>query len=154
MEQKPQTKKKHIPLLHEEITGAILNAQREVQKLYHAHPHYSEANLREAMAVELRAHGFEAKTEYQFKRMHREQVIGIVRVDLFVNTEVVVELKLADELAEEHRVQIKEYLLDAQKPVGMLIRFSVENGSAFERIFEPRFAPLRERDEGTEVGGQ
>ena len=141
MEQAPQTKKKHIPLLHEEITGAILNAQREVQKLYSAHPHYSEANLREAMAVELREHGFEVKTEHRFKRLHHGQLIGVSKVDLLVNGLVIVEIKLADEFKEKHREQIKVYLLDGECAIGMLLRFSIEKGIGFERIFEPRFAP-------------
>jgi GxxExxY protein len=141
MEQKAQPNKKHILLLHEEITAAILNAQREVQKLYRAHPHYSEANLREAMAAELRAHGWKVESEHSFKRMHLGQSIGNSKVDLFVNDAVIVELKIADEFKASHRKQLQEYLLDGKQPIGMLLRFSVTTGKGFERHFEPRYAP-------------
>ena len=45
-------------------------------------------------------------------------------MDLFVEDELVVELKTVDELHKKHYAQVRSYLKAVQKPVGLLVNFA------------------------------
>ncbi len=133
-------RKKHIPLLHEKITGAILDAYAQVYALYRERQGYSEENFRGAMVIELRERGFEVETEVEVQRTYRGQVIGSSRVDLVVAHQVAVELKKCKQLRDSDASQLMTYLRDLQMAVGLVLKFGGTKPE-FRRVFEPRFAP-------------
>jgi GxxExxY protein len=54
-----------------------------------------------------------------------EEIEGGYKIDLLVEREVVVELKVVEQLLEVHKAQLLSYLKLADKPVGLLINFHV-----------------------------
>jgi len=48
------------------------------------------------------------------------------RIDLFVDDELIVELKSVDKIMEIHRAQLLTYMKLAKAKVGLLINFNVE----------------------------
>ena len=55
------------------------------------------------------------------KVYYEDQVVGDFFIDLFVENEIVVELKSMQNLAKDHEVQLVNYLNGVKKEVGLLI---------------------------------
>ena len=61
--------------------------------------------------------------EKPLKVYYEDQVVGDFFIDLFVQDEIVVELKSIQSIAKEHEVQLVNYLNGVKKEVGLLINF-------------------------------
>jgi len=61
--------------------------------------------------------------EKPLKVYYEDQVVGDFFVDIFVENEIVVELKAVTGLAKEHEVQLVNYLNALKKEVGLLVNF-------------------------------
>jgi GxxExxY protein len=55
------------------------------------------------------------------------EVEGDYRIDLLVEGQVIVELKVVEQLLEVHKAQVLSYLKLANKQVGLLINFNVDH---------------------------
>ena len=141
---KPKDKPKHIPLLHQEITGKILDAYANVFALYRTRPGYSEKNFSEAMLIELGALGLSVATNTRVPRLYKDRVIGWNEIDLLVDDKVGVELKKAERLTAADEAQLMTYLRDRGLAVGLVLKFGGTTPE-FKRVFEPRNAPPRAR---------
>jgi len=53
------------------------------------------------------------------------EIEGGYKIDLLVENQVVVELKVVEQLLDFHKAQLLSYLKLANKPVGLLINFNV-----------------------------
>ena len=109
----------------DEITGAIIDASIKIHR--DLGPGLLESVYETLLAKELERHGF---------RVERQKVIqfeydGIVfenglRVDLLVESRVVVELKSVDELTRNFSMKVRTYIRLLNLPVGLLINFGGE----------------------------
>ena len=82
------------------------------------------------MIIELTKSGLNVEPENPLKVYYEEEIVGDFYVDLFVESEIVVELKSVKSLAKEHEVQLVNYLNGLKKNIGLLINFGqsgVEN---------------------------
>ena len=61
--------------------------------------------------------------EKQLKVYYEDKVVGEFFVDLFVENEIVVELKSVENLIKVHEVQLVNYLNGLKKEIGLLINF-------------------------------
>jgi GxxExxY protein len=99
--------------LHSELTGKVLAAYFAVyRELGLRRTAYTEGELVQALAVELRRRGLSVRTEVPVVRRYRERRIGEGAVDLVVEEKVAVEVKRVRRLTEEHRAQLEAYLRD------------------------------------------
>ena len=57
------------------------------------------------------------------KVYYDDQIVGDFYVDLFVENEIVVELKSVKKIVPEHEVQLVNYLNGMKKETGLLINF-------------------------------
>jgi len=87
-------------------------------------PGFLEKTYHRAVEVELAHQGVHFESEKEIKLRYRDKHIGIDRLDLVVENELVVELKTVDELHKKHYAQVRSYLKAAKKPVGLLVNFS------------------------------
>ena len=65
---------------------------------------------------------FEAEKEIELR--YKGDPIGTHRLDLFVENELVIELKTVEELHKKHYAQVRSYLKAIHKPVGLLVNFA------------------------------
>lgn len=65
---------------------------------------------------------FESQKEIQLE--YRGRKIGIHRLDLLVENELVVELKTVETLHKNHYAQVRSYLKAVNRPIGLLVNFS------------------------------
>ena len=91
--------------------------------VYHGHGHL-EKEYENALAHRLRKAGFDVKQQHPIKVYDEDgTLIGDYLADLLVEGELIVELKTAKALANEHEAQVLGYLKSACLEHGLLINF-------------------------------
>jgi GxxExxY protein len=127
-------------LLHEELTHAIIGTYYDV---YNGTGRtYPEFIYERAMVHDLRHRGITCRQQEEYQVFYKDKLVGSQHLDLFVASEVVVEIKVAPELIDLHRAQAFSYLKVADREVGLLCNFGSEKPQ-FERLyFRPR--PVQE----------
>ena len=84
---------------------------------------FLESVYRRSMVIELPKAGLKVEDEKALQVYYDNEVVGNFSVDLFVEDEVVVELKSVQNLAKEHEVQLVNYLNVLKNDIGLLINF-------------------------------
>ena len=109
-----------------EITGAVVDAAMKVHTLLG--PGLLEQTYQHCLAHELRKRGLEARTEVYLPVLYDGNLIDIgYRLDMLVESEVIIEAKSTYAIASIHKAQLLTYLKLAKKKVGLLINFNVEH---------------------------
>ena len=75
------------------------------------------------MVIELRKQGLEVTAQAPFTVLYEAEVVGEYFADLLVANAVIVELKAAKDLCDEHDAQLLNYLKAAPHEVGLLLNF-------------------------------
>lgn len=75
------------------------------------------------MFIELRAEGLFVECQKPIKVKYREEGVGDYYADLVVNNLIIIELKAAETLIEEHGIQLINYLKGTEIEVGLLLNF-------------------------------
>ena len=84
---------------------------------------FLESVYKKAMIIELNKKNLTVEKEKSLKVYYDKKVVGDFYVDLFVEDEIIVELKSIQNLAKEHEVQLVNYLNGLHKEIGLLINF-------------------------------
>ena len=108
-------------MLHAEITEKIIHAFYHV---YNALGYgFLEKVYENAMTVELRKMGLRAEPQKGISVFYESETVGEYFADFLVEDAVIVELKAAKGVAEEHEAQLINYLKATDKEVGLLLNF-------------------------------
>lgn len=114
----------HGGLIHGEITEQILGAAIEVQK--RLGPGMVESTYESCLCHEMDLRGLQVARQVQmspeFKGMRMAEAY---RLDLLVESKVIVELKSVEALLPIHEAQLMTYLKLSSIKVGFLINFNV-----------------------------
>ena len=78
----------------------------------------------EALKIDLNEHGLHFECQKEIKIEYLGVVVGIHRLDLVVENEIIVELKAVKELADIHFAQLRSYLKATGLKVGLLLNFT------------------------------
>lgn len=106
---------------HSEITDKIIKA---FYKVYNTLGYgFLEKVYENAMFIELVASGLSVQKQKQIKVFYQEQEVGEYYADLLIEESVIVELKAAENLCEEHEFQLINYLKATEIEVGLLLNF-------------------------------
>ena len=123
-------------MLHENITDKIIGAY---YKVYNTLGYgFLEKVYENAMAIELRKSGLKINQQQNIKVYYDSLVIGDYFADLFVEDLVIIELKAAENLKEEHEAQLTNYLRATTIEIGLLLNFGKEP-QLKRKIFQNRF---------------
>lgn len=107
---------------HEEITHKIIGAAYQVYNQLGFG--FLESVYKKAMIIELTRTDLKVEAEKALKVYYDNQIVGDFYVDLFVQEQIIVELKSVQNLSKEHEVQLVNYLNGLKKEIGLLINFS------------------------------
>jgi len=108
-------------MLLEPVTDSILKAFCTV---YNGLGYgFLEKVYQNALQMELCESGFTVQKEQTILVFYKGCVVGEYCADLIVNDVVILELKAAEALREEHAAQLKNYLKATDKEVGLLLNF-------------------------------
>lgn len=108
----------------DKITGIIVDCAMKVHTALG--PGMLESVYEKCLKHELKKKGFKVDSQVWLPvRYDGELIEGGYKIDLLVENEVIVELKVVERLLEIHKAQMLSYLELAGKRVGLLINFNV-----------------------------
>jgi GxxExxY protein len=104
--------------LSNQIIGAAIKVHKELG------PGFLESIYEEALKVELSENELDFTSQMEVQIEYLGVLVGLHRLDLLVQNEVIVELKAVKELADIHFAQLRSYLKATGMKVGLLLNFS------------------------------
>ncbi len=108
-------------MLLEDLTSKIIKAFYRVNDLLGFG--FLEKVYENSMYIELKKMGLEVEKQKNIKVYYKGYEVGDYFADLIVNNSVVIELKAAESLCEEHEAQLINYLRATKLEVGLLFNF-------------------------------
>ena len=110
-----------MELLHQDITDKIIKAFYVVyNELGYG---FLEKVYQNALVLELTAMGMACEKQKPIKVYYNEQTVGEYFADIIVNDCIILELKAAETIVEEHEYQLINYLRATEIEVGLLLNF-------------------------------
>lgn len=108
-------------LLYKDITDRIIKAFYEVyNELGYG---FLEKVYENALFLELSTLGLICEKQKKINVFYDNQIVGEYYADIIVNDAVIIELKAAETLCEEHEFQLINYLKATEIEVGLLLNF-------------------------------
>jgi len=106
------------------ITSQIIQAAIAVHKALG--PGLLESVYQKCMVIELNRMGIRVESELELPIFYRDQKITDLgfRIDLLVESVIIVELKSVEAVKPVHKKQLLTYLRLAEKEIGLLINFN------------------------------
>ncbi len=111
-------------MLHSEITDKILKAFFTVNNSLVFG--FLEKVYENAMVIELNKMELKVEKQRNIKVYYQGREIGDYYADLIVNDLVIIELKAAESLCQEHEAQLINYLKATNIEVGLLLNFGLK----------------------------
>ena len=115
-------KKIRVSHQFEELSKKVIGAAIAVHK--ELGPGFLESIYEEALKVELNNNGVSSFSQKEIRIEYSGVVVGIHRLDLVVEDQIIVELKAVKELADIHFAQVRSYLKATGLKIGLLLNFS------------------------------
>lgn len=107
--------------LHKELTSKIISAFYNV---YNALGYgFLEKVYENSLEIELKKTGFEVEKQFPINVFYDEINVGKYYADLVVEHKVILELKAAESICEEHEFQLINYLKTTEFEIGLLLNF-------------------------------
>jgi GxxExxY protein len=106
----------------EALSGQIIEAALHVHKALGAG--FLESVYENAMKVALRKRNLAFESQREVRVLYESEEVGLHRLDLIVNNEIVVELKAIKALEDLHFAQVRSYLKATGLRVGLLMNFN------------------------------
>ena len=108
-------------MLHSDLTEKIIKAFYIVyNKLGYG---FLEKVYENALVIELKKMGFNVLQQQKIVVKYDGYRVGEYFADLVINDVIIIELKAAESLIEEHKNQLINYLKATEKEVGLLLNF-------------------------------
>jgi GxxExxY protein len=107
---------------HKELTDKILYAffKKTYARLGYG---FLEKVYENAMAIELRRLGLNVEQQAKIDVYYEGEIVGEYFADLLIEGNVIVELKAAQRITDEHEAQLLNYLRATPYEVGLLLNF-------------------------------
>jgi GxxExxY protein len=106
----------------EKLTSKIIECAITVHKKLG--PGFLESIYQAAMLLDLVKQGLKVESQKEIKVFYDGKEIGLHRIDLVVEGQVIVELKTVKEFDDSHIAQLLSYLKAADLRVGLLLNFA------------------------------
>jgi GxxExxY protein len=104
--------------LTDKIISACINVHKELG------PGFLENIYHNALKIEFDRRKLAIESEKEVKVKYCDTEVGIHKIDIFVEDEVVVELKTVEDLNKKYYAQVRSCLKALNKEVGLLVNFS------------------------------
>jgi GxxExxY protein len=120
---------------HEDITRRIIGCAYKVYNTLGFG--FLESVYKKAMVIEMQKNDLSVEDEKALRVYYDDQVVGEFYADLFVEQEIVTELKSVQTLVKEHEVQLVNYLNALKKEIGLLVNFGPNGVEVKRKYREP-----------------
>ena len=107
--------------LHQELTAEII---RRFYIVYNILGYgFLEKVYEKSLKIELEKAGFKVERQKSINVYYDDELVGDYYADLLIENKVIVELKAAESICEEHELQLINYLKATEIEVGLLLNF-------------------------------
>ena len=131
-----------MKLLHKDITDKII---KSFYNVYNEHGFgFLEKVYQNSLYFELIEAGLFCEKQKPIKVYYKEKFVGEYFADIIVNNFVIIELKAAEFIAEEHELQLLNYLKATEIEVGLLLNFG-KNPQFKRRVFSNENKKLKSK---------
>ena len=89
----------------------------------------------------MRKLGLLCKAQQQIRVFYDEEIVGYYIEDIVINDCVIIEIKAAENLCEEHEAQLINYLKATEIEVGLLLNFG-KKAELKRKVFSAEFKKL------------
>ena len=110
-----------MPIKHAELTDKILKCFYKVYN--HLGYGFLEKVYENALMIELQSHNISCLKQFPVEVHYKEEKVGLYYADIIVENKVILELKAAEGLCEEHEFQLINYLKATEIEIGFLLNF-------------------------------
>jgi GxxExxY protein len=108
-------------MLLEDLTGKVISA---FYKVYNTLGYgFLEKVYERAMYIELKKMGFQCICQNEVNVYYENEVVGVYFSDITVEDCLILELKAAENIGEDHEAQLINYLKASKMEVGLLLDF-------------------------------
>jgi GxxExxY protein len=104
-----------------DLAGRVIGCAMQVHRVLG--PGFLESIYKNALCVELKKAGIVHTTEEPIKVFYSGVEVGCYFADVFVEAQLIVELKAVEKLAITHEVQLVNYLTATSIDSGLLLNF-------------------------------
>ena len=134
---------------HEELSKQIIKVFYQVyNELGYG---FLEKVYQNALYLALREEGFEVSPQRKIKVWFRGYEVGEYYADLIVNDLIILELKAAEALLDEHDAQLLNYLRGTEIEVGLLLNFG-KNPEIKRKVYDNSLKKnLKRKVDGTRI---
>ena len=108
-------------LKHSDLTDKIIKAYYDVYNQLGFG--FLEKVYENALLIELRKKGLFCVAQLPIEVFYEEQKVGQYYADILVEDSVILEIKAAESLVEEHEAQLINYLKATELEIGLLLNF-------------------------------
>lgn len=106
------------------LSNRVIGAAIEVHRVLG--PGLLESMYESALCIELELQGIAFQRQVQLPVMYKGHTIeAVYRVDLVIDSQIVLEIKAVDRLVEIHDAQLLTYMRLLRLPLGIIINFNV-----------------------------
>jgi len=110
---------------HEELTYKIIGCAMEVHKLLGNG--FQEVIYQRALSIEMTTQDLDYSREHEMQIQYKGHEIGTRRVDFFVESKIMVEIKAIIDLEDVHLAQAMNYVEAYNLDIGLLINFGTKS---------------------------
>jgi GxxExxY protein len=125
--------------IHDELTRKIIGCAMRVHTTLGNG--FQELIYQRALEIDFTENGISFDREKEFPIYYHNIDIGTRRVDFFVESIVMVELKAIIQLEDVHLAQALNYLEAYNMQIGLLINFGSQS-LTFKRLYNKKFKPI------------
>ncbi|RNL56689.1 GxxExxY protein [Pedobacter jejuensis] len=108
-------------MYQDEITEKIIGAAYKVSNTLVCG--FLEKVYENALYIEIKKSGLSVTKQHALQVFYDDEVVGDYFVDLYVQNEIIVELKTVSMLTEIHQAQLMNYLIACNKKCGLILNF-------------------------------
>jgi GxxExxY protein len=111
-------------MIHEETTSEIIQCFYRVYNTLGFG--FLEKVYENALYLEMKNHGLLCSRQVPITAFYQGIAVGDYYADIIVDDKIILELKAADTLVEEHELQLINYLKATRIEIGLLLNFGKE----------------------------
>ena len=109
-------------MLHSELTEKIIACAYTVyNKMGYG---YLESVYERCMLIELADAALNTEAQKCLKVFYKGKIVGDFVADIIVDDTVIVELKSVSKIGKAHEIQLVNYLVSTNRPVGLILNFA------------------------------
>ncbi len=119
---------------HKELTEKIIGCAYSVYNRMGFG--FLESVYEKCLLIELRKAGLQAESQKAITVHYDDEVVGEFAADIIVEDTVILELKSVKRIIKAHEIQLVNYLVATEKPVGLLLNFGEQKVEIKRKIKE------------------